>query len=550
MDEIALRVVDLVAKRHTLPRKLAKLIYCLVAREVQGIPAIHISEAEIIAGVRRLYEGHPNLSVGMALEEESQLNARTKRIEEYIVQTVIKFCSVLERLPHGVFDSNPQSFNTTIHDLTRLSNEEIYEIQHGSSHGMKKDIFTDKNFMRMRVTALLRDFLSYRVSFDVPESIRWKHCEVIGATGFGKTTLLETLIARDILSGASVIAMTLKGNLLKRLARIVPPERLVYIGPENLIPLNVFDMKSTNTEAAVELINNIFSAGLDAETTPRQTPFINNCIRLLLDSGETIKTLYELMQTRTLPERFKPLVSKLGELGQQFFLKGGFESSEYKDTRGQILWRLDALLNNPYIVEMFCQEKTELDLVSIMDEGKVLLIDTSWAKLGIHGSTFLGRFFIALVSLAAQQRQGKGSVYFYVDEAQTYATANMVDILETAREAHVGMTLCHHDLDQFPGKIQSALLTQPAMRFVGKVNENDARAFSSILRVESGQLMHQDVGSFYLQVDGVTKRAVKIETDPKYLENLPKVGSVPKRAKKKVKKKSSPAPPIDDLNVS
>ena len=67
---------------------------------------------------------------------------------------------------------------------------------------------------------------------------------------------------------------------------------------------------------------------------------------------------------------------------------------------------------------------TRLDLGKEMDAGKVIIINNSKAILGDEGAEFFGRFFVALIARAAQQRSGKPAAtkkpcYVYIDECQS-----------------------------------------------------------------------------------------------------------------------------------
>ena len=73
---------------------------------------------------------------------------------------------------------------------------------------------------------------------------------------------------------------------------------------------------------------------------------------------------------------------------------------------------------------MFSATHTRLDIGKEMDAGKVIIINNSKAILGDEGAEFFGRFFVALIARAAQQRAGKPAAskkpcYVYIDECQT-----------------------------------------------------------------------------------------------------------------------------------
>ncbi len=80
-------------------------------------------------------------------------------------------------------------------------------------------------------------------------------------------------------------------------------------------------------------------------------------------------------------------------------------------------------MTNPVLRSMFSATHTKLDIGKEMDAGKVIIINNSKAILGDEGAEFFGRFFIALIARAAQQRAGKPPAskkpcYVYIDECQ------------------------------------------------------------------------------------------------------------------------------------
>lgn len=365
---------------------------------------------------------------------------------------------------------------------------------------------------------------NFNVSFDIPQKIRFEHTHVLAGTGAGKTQLLQQLILGDIQTNAAVIVMTLKGSLIPNIAQLecIDPKRLIYFGPDNPIPLNLFSLGG-ESDSSIELINQIFSGILKADATGKQTALLNNSIRLLLKvKGASLLDLRTLMKSAILPEKYAPAVKELSMVGQEFFNEQ-FASKTYSDTKNEIMWRLDLLMENTIVQKIFCQPETQLNIHDVMASGKVLLIDTSVRKLGEHGSSFLGRFFIALVTIAAQQRKDTTRpVYFYVDEASSYLTPNIETILERTREARVGLTIAHQQLAQLTPNLEASLITNTSIKFVGRCNDTDARKLASSLRVEYEQLQHQEPLHFHMKAQGFVRHAIKIKIKAGYMESLAK----------------------------
>ena len=74
-------------------------------------------------------------------------------------------------------------------------------------------------------------------TFGIKQADRLFHAYVIGKTGTGKTTLLETIALQDMVRGRGVAVIDPHGDLAERLVAQVPPWRerdLVYLNAPDL----------------------------------------------------------------------------------------------------------------------------------------------------------------------------------------------------------------------------------------------------------------------------------------------------------------------------
>src|SRR5258708_9788844 len=76
------------------------------------------------------------------------------------------------------------------------------------------------------------DFRSDRRPFGIKNDDRFSHVYVIGKTGTGKSTLLETMALQDVRRGAGLALIDPHGDLVERIARQIPDWRqrdVVYL---------------------------------------------------------------------------------------------------------------------------------------------------------------------------------------------------------------------------------------------------------------------------------------------------------------------------------
>src|SRR5437667_5982522 len=81
------------------------------------------------------------------------------------------------------------------------------------------------------------DFRDHRKIFGIRQADRRAHMYLIGKTGTGKSTLLETLIAQDVRSGQGLALLDPHGDLAERVLAGVPEQR-----KDDLIYFNVPDV--------------------------------------------------------------------------------------------------------------------------------------------------------------------------------------------------------------------------------------------------------------------------------------------------------------------
>ena len=128
------------------------------------------------------------------------------------------------------------------------------------------------------------------------------------------------------------------------------------------------------------------------------------------------------------------------------FFETEFRSKEFTGTKKQVLRRLYGILENQTFERMFSHPKSKLDLFTEMNAGKVILINTAKDLLKENGTEIFGRFFIAMIAQAAQERavldkNDRLPTFVYVDEANDYFDRNIGIILSQARKYNIGIVL-------------------------------------------------------------------------------------------------------------
>lgn len=530
------RVLDELLKRLTLPDELARLVYFLVEREAP--PPFN--------GLRHLSDGSYWLSDYWTCTEDEALLTYT---------TALYY--VLSRIPQS-----EGAFKVPIRQLINLTNQEYYSL-----HNLHKGGFTllNQKYVRQYIKEgqdyfdeyltnheLWAPLLNYRVPYGINFDTRFEHTHLCARSGAGKTELIQFLIAEDIKANPlrSVIVVDSQGELIPNLMKWdgYDPERLVYVSPTNNTGFNLFDVGATG-DAAVGLINYVFSSILDAETTTKQTGLLGYCIRLLIASRGTIHSLRHLLNAKRLPPEYEEHVRKLSLPAQEFF-RDRFHDTEYNKTKGEIAWRLDAFMEQENISRMFSHKKTEINFHDAMDAGKIVLIDTAQTILGTQGTAFFGRFFLALITLATRARatqQFRRPTFLYIDEAHDYLSndPNIVSLFDQARKYKVGCLIAHQRLQQLTTAVLD--VTKNCSIRIANAHVDDAAALARGMRCDPDFLMNQPLYHFALYVHGQATVSVKA---PYLLRDLPtrKLELKPTVPPEPEKKLPEPPEDIESLN--
>ena len=384
-----------------------------------------------------------------------------------------------------------------------------------------------------------------RCSRALPFAARFEHTHIVGGSGHGKTQLLQQLILGDLhaLEGAghgSLIVIDSQGDLIRAITHLAAfsprvegslAERLVLIDPndvEHPPALNLFDFGLERLErygpvereklvnGAIALYEYMFGGLLGAELTQRQGVIFRYFARLMMAvPGATIHTLRGFMEE---PETTTAYFPALEPLARQFF-ETQFFSKTFDDTRQQILTRLWGILSNRVLARMFSHEKNRLDMFAAMNRGKVILVNTAKDLLKQDGCEILGRFFIALIVQATQERASipadrRRATFLYVDEAQDYFDESVEQLFNQARKYKVGVIAAHQNLDQLEKRLQAAVMASTATKLAGGVSAKDATAFAKEMRCEpefiQAMRKHRGHTEFACWIKNATPRPLRL----------------------------------------
>ena len=399
----------------------------------------------------------------------------------------------------------------------------------------------------------LTGLFDVRVPIVIPQATRFEHQHIVAGSGHGKTQTLQHFILHDLdavaAGDASIVVIDSQSDLINTIAGldVFGPDgpladRLVLIDPTDVewpVALNLFDFgleridqyapldRERLINGVLELYDFVLGSLLDAGMTQKQTIIFRYITRLLLHiPNATIHTFRELFEDGGL-DQYRQHLDQLTGSARAFF-ETEFETREFVSTRRQVLRRLYGILENQTFERMFSHPKSKLDPFAEMNYGKVILINTAKDLLKENGTEIFGRFFIAMIAQAAQERavlpkSERLPTFVYVDEANDYFDRTIGVILSQARKYNIGLILAHQFLGQLDSKLYEAIAANTAIKFAGGVSAKDARSLAGDLRTDAGFIEAKDKLSFAAMVRGTTKSAVSIGVEPGQMEARPRL---------------------------
>jgi hypothetical protein len=394
------------------------------------------------------------------------------------------------------------------------------------------------------------------IAFDIPDAIRFEHQWIVAGSGHGKTQCLQYQIARDLPRVArgecSVIVIDSQGDLIRNICtlKVFAPgqklfDRLVLVDPSDVeypFALNLFDVGQARLgqhnaldrerlrNSIIELYDFVLGSLLSAELTQKQSVIFRFLIRLMLQiPNATLHTFRELMEPQRF-ERYRAYVDQLEGTARTFF-ETEFNSKQFDDTKRQVLRRLWGILENPAFERMFANPKSKLDLFTEMNAGRIILINTAKDLLKETGAQVFGRFFIALIAQAAQERAtlpegSRRPCFVYIDEAADYFDQNVAMILETARKQKISLCCAHQYVGQLTPKLQESFAANTSIKMVGGVSDKDARLFAHSFRCSPEFILDQPKGKFACFIRNLTPAAVAATVPLGFLEGMHQMNDV------------------------
>lgn len=335
------------------------------------------------------------------------------------------------------------------------------------------------------------EFKNKETIFGVSAKDRGKHIYIMGKTGAGKSTLIANMAIDDIRKDRGIGIIDPHGDLCETVVDYIPKRRLndvVYLEPfdtERPFSLNVLETKDPQHRHLIASgIVSIFSKLYAASWGPRLEYVLRNVVLTLLELPDaTLADVLPLLAHQSFRER---AIEKITDpVIRDFWVKefAKYPPKMQAEVVSPIQNKVGQFVTTKMIRNIIGHPKSSISLETIMDEGKILLLNLSQGKLGEDNASLLGAMIITQIQLAAMRRafkkeEDRRPFFLYVDEFQNFATSSFLKILSEARKYRLSLTLANQYIDQLEEDIQRAIFGNVGTLMTFFVGARDAQVLS------------------------------------------------------------------------
>ena len=355
--------------------------------------------------------------------------------------------------------------------------------------------------------------------FGIKRVDRRRHLYIIGKSGVGKSKLLELLVRQDVSYGHGLCFIDPHGDEFKNILDFVPKERIEDVCvidptdvdfPASFNPLANVDpaFKFILTQGLIE----VFQKQFGANWTPRlEHVFRFTCLALLDYPHATMRGMISMLTDRNYRQKVVEYITD--DMVKRFFAIEFADWSEKFDTDAIIplVNKLGQFLSDPLLRNIFGQKQNKIDISTLMNDEKIILINLSKGRIGEENSSFFGSMFLTKIKQAGMERaripeSERKDFYLYVDEFHNIVTQTFENILSEARKYALNLTIAHQYMGQLIPQVQHAVLGNIGSLICFRVGGEDAvklkPEFAPIFDVKD--MINLAVTEFYVKmtIDG------------------------------------------------
>jgi len=356
------------------------------------------------------------------------------------------------------------------------------------------------------------EFKNQTQIFGIKRADRRRHMYAIGKSGTGKSTLLANMIINDLKHDEGLAVVDPHGDLIETVLNYIPRHRINDVivfdpaDPHAVVKLNLFEGGSlVHRELIASGIVAIFQKMYANSWGPRLEYILRNALLTLLSQNAKLEDVLRILTD----EKYRAsIVANMEDQVLKNFWEAEFNMMQERlrtEAISPILNKVGQFVTSPLIRNVVNTNTSSFDIESVMNEGKILLVNVSQGKLGEDNAALLGAMIITKIQLAAMNRvymaeADRRDFFLYIDEFQNFATTSFIKILSEARKYRLSLILANQYMAQIPDEVKAAIFG------------NAGSMISFILGATDADWMMKEFGGKYTQEDLVSLGRYQVVT--------------------------------------
>ena len=357
--------------------------------------------------------------------------------------------------------------------------------------------------------------------FGIKLADRRAHMYIIGKTGVGKSTLLQTLIKHDLDAGHGVALIDPHGDLVERVLTDLPHERkaeVIYFNvPDTTFAFNPLQhVPASRRPLAASGMLSVFKRLWDDSWGPRLEHILRNALLALLDQPQaTLADILRLLDDASFRRRAAANIQN--SQVRNFWLKEyeGYPSRFRAEAVAPVQNKVGAFLADPVLNRILTQHNSSFRLRDVMDQGKILLVNLAKGIIGDDTASLLGALLVARFGLAALSRadipeEQRRDCFLYLDEFHSFTTLSLAEMLSELRKYRLDLILAHQYLAQLDPKMRDAIFGNVGTMISFRIGAVDAELLAQEFYPEFSLVDLTSLPNYHiylkLMIDGVLSR--------------------------------------------
>ncbi len=313
------------------------------------------------------------------------------------------------------------------------------------------------------------------------DAARAQHVYMCGGTGTGKSTLMLNMILRDIKADRGVVVIDPHGSLYDKVLERIPERRradLVLANPED--PATYFTMNVLHPmgdgdpdEEQARIVDELWDffrrtqwKSLPEAFGPMATTYWRNGLLLLLNVKGKAASVIDIQRVFSDSLFRRELLDQCSNDVVREFWRGialqVTRDAEIAEIAPYIIAKITPIAGNAHMKRILGATTTSLNFREVIAKRQICLINLAQPTLGREASQFLGGILTSRLVGAAKahwaqhpdrhrQEDPRARINCFMDEFQTYISANLADSLAEVRKFGLNLTLANQNLGQLSG---------------------------------------------------------------------------------------------------